>query len=332
MGWFTRKVTDPIEAFQRLMSPDKKTSQGAMEEFQVSLNNNLVMFLRERFEEQKGLDIRLKILEIFTNCRSNLSADDFREILKLLVYPENVLREGIKEILQAVDEERLSPLAEVLCTSTDVGIRAVIQSGIEHSGIIEKMLQKWGEYSAKEKILFLENIVKIQNPRTYPIFFDILKEEVVEAKKEEKRLIQMEFGRHMEKIKDPAFMEECVKQLPAIDQTMWYPVFKTLQFHGDNFFKRGFENLSKKTENYRLKFMQMIEQLSDPLSYPYLFPYLLDRHKTIPPVVQNTIVAITKRFSEELDGMGKDGRAAPGWSNGSSFSPSRWKAVFPIPT
>jgi HEAT repeat protein len=310
MGWFSRKIDDPNEAFGRLLSSDKKVTAQAADDFVTNLNPPLIEFLCERFQEKQTLETRLKILEIFAEKRESLSAEDLRVILKLITFPDSVLRETFKEILSAVTEELLRPLTEVLCNTADVGIRSTIQFAIEKSGLLERFLAKWNEYSTKEKILYLEEIVLLQNPKTYSIFLDILKEEVVDSKKEEKRIIQVEFGKHIEKIKDPAFLELCIKELPSIDQTMWYQTFKCMQFHGDVFFKRVFDGLDRKSETFRLRFMQIIEQLSDPVSYPYLFPYLLDKAKSIPPVARDTIQAIVKRFADELDNMSPEAKEA----------------------
>jgi len=311
MGWFSRKISDPNEAFARLLSPDKKNSDQAKSDFSSNLNHDFVEFLCEKFKEQNTLETRLKILEIFASRSEALSVEDLRSILKLLVYPDSVLRETFKEILKSIDEERLRPLTEVLCSSTDPGIRNIIQYAIEKGGIIDRFLQRWSEYSTKEKILYLEEIVLLQNPKIYPIFYDILKEEVVESRKDEKKIIQVEFGKHIEKIKAPEFMEFILKQLPSVDHTMWYSVFKCMQFQKDNFFKLIFQDLGRKSEGFRLRVLQIIEQLSDPISYPYLFPYLLDKFKTIPPIVHNTIQGIVKRFADERDGMEPSARNAP---------------------
>lgn len=309
MGWFTKKVTDPVETFARLNSPDKRTSDTAKEEFIGSLNNNLVQFLCEQFEENKDLHLRLRVLEIFAARSDSLSSTDLKDILRLIVYPDTLLRETFKDILKNLDEERLKPVTDILITQTDPGIRSVLQHAVERSGILETLLKKWGNYNAKEKILYMEQIVLLQNPKLFPIFFDILKEEVLESKREEKKLIQIEFAKHLEKVKDQAFMDAALKQLPAIDPTMWYPVFKALQIHGEVFFKKIFEGLDRKSEGFRLKILQLVEQLSDPISYPLLFPYLLDKFKTIPPVVNSTIGAIVKRFADELDAMSPDQRS-----------------------
>jgi HEAT repeat protein len=316
MGWFTRKITDPDEAFARLISPDKKVAAGAKEEFIANLNHDLVEFLCRHFDEagnlgQNTLETRLKILEIFAARHDALSNEDLRSILKLLSYPDSVLRETFKEILQSLNEERLRPVTEVLCSTSDTSIRNTLQHAIVHSGILDRLLKKWSEYTTKEKILYLEEIVLLQNPATYPIFMDILKEEVVESKKEEKRIIQVEFGKHIEKIKDPAFLDLCMKNLPNIDPLMWYQVFKCCQYHGEAFFKQIFQDLGRKSEGFRLTVLKLIEQLSDPISYPYLFPYLLDKFKSIPPVVQNTIQAIIKRVADELDAMDEATRNSP---------------------
>ncbi|HEY9068734.1 MAG TPA: HEAT repeat domain-containing protein [Candidatus Ozemobacteraceae bacterium] len=311
MSWFTRKITDPSEAFARLLSPDKSVSQGAFDEFVVSLNNLFVEFLCEKFEENSKLEVRLRILEIFAAKHDALSAEDLRTILKLIKYPDTILRETFKDILKSVDEARVKPLTEVLCSTADPGIRNIIQVSIEKSGLIDSFLKKWSGYTPKDKILYLEELVNLQNPKLYPIFMDILKEEVIESKKEEKRITQVEFGKHLDKIKDVSFLEVAVKNLPSVDQQMWYPLFKCLQIHQDTFFKKVFEDFGRKSETYRLKIMQIMEQLQDPLSYKYLFPYLLDKFKAIPPIVTNTIQGIVKKFAEELDGMAPEARNEP---------------------
>ena len=103
-------------------------------------------------------------------------------------------------------------------------------------------------------------------------------------KREEKKILQVEFSKHIEKIQNPEFMEVCCRQMPAIAQSMRYSVFKCLQKHGDAFFKLVFEGLGKKSENYRIGTLKLIEQLSDPYSYPYLFPYLLAMSLPISPL------------------------------------------------
>ena len=131
MGWFTRKVTDPVEAFARLMSNDKKVSTQAHEEFAVSINHEMVMFLCERFEENLTVENRLKILEVFGEASKSLTIDDLQVILKLLVHPETLLRQAFKDILKTLDEDRLRPITDYLCQTTDPDIRSVLQAAIE---------------------------------------------------------------------------------------------------------------------------------------------------------------------------------------------------------
>lgn len=301
MGWFSRKISDPEEAFARLISPDAKTSQGAVEDFVANLNHSFIQFLVEKFQEENTHENRLKILEIFAARHASLSSEDLRVILKLITYPDTIFRETFKEILQSVSEDKLRPLSEILCSTSDTAIRATLQHAIERAGLLDRLLNKWKDYSTKDKILYLQELVLIQNPKIYPIFLDIMREELSEGKREEKKIIQVEFGKHIEKIKDPEFMETCLRELSNIDQSMWYPVFKCLQFHGDAFFSRLFTDLDRKPENLRLRVMQLLAQLSDPLSFPYLFPYLLDRAKSITPVVRDAIQDIVKRVADQLD-------------------------------
>ncbi|MBP7634465.1 HEAT repeat domain-containing protein [Candidatus Ozemobacteraceae bacterium] len=311
MSWFTRKITDPLETFEHLQSPDTSVSQGAFDDFVANLNHFFVEFLCEKFEENKNQQLRLRILGIFAARHETLSLEDYQSILKLINYPDQVYREVFKEILQSVDEPRLKPLVNILCTTGDSGIRAIIQFAIEKSGIISKFLQKWSAYTPKEKILYLEEMVNLQNPQLYPIFIDILKEDSLEASREDKKIIQVEFSKHIEKIKGQTFLELCLKNMQSIDQSMRYSVFKCLQFHQDAFFSKLFDNFGKKSESYRLKIMQILEQIADPNSYKYLFPHLLDKAKSIPPVVTSTIQSIVKHFADELDGMTPEAIGTP---------------------
>ena len=303
MGWFTRKLTDPEEGYERLTSKDKKTSDRAKTDFVNNLNLGLIEFLCDKFEETDILEHRMQILEVFAAARDQLSEDDLRQILTLIKYPDTVLRETFKEILIGITEENLKAVTEILSETTDKSIHKTIQFGIEKSGILNRLLTKWQTYSVKEQILYLEEIVLLQNPKTYPIFMDIMREEVVEAKKEESRIIQVEFGKLVSKIKDPTFLDLCIKDLPAIAPVMRYEVFKCLQMHGEVFFEKVFKGLGKKSEGFRQHTLQLIEQLSDPLSYPYLFPYLLDKFKAIPPIVRDTIGKIVRDYADELEQM-----------------------------
>ncbi|GAB4273179.1 MAG: hypothetical protein Kow0029_12620 [Candidatus Rifleibacteriota bacterium] len=306
MGWFSRKITDPEEAFSRLISKDKKESEKAKQDFINNLNSKFIEFLCEKFENNDVLEIRLAILEIFAARKQDLSEDDLRTILPLIKYPDTLLRETFKEILSAINEDNLKAVTEVLSETTDQGIHRTIQYGIEKSGILSKLLEKWKNYTVKEQILFLDEIVALQNPKTYPIFMDILREETVEAKKEEHRIIQVEFSKHIEKIKSPDFLDLCIRELPAIAPNMRYPVFKCLQMHGKLFFEKVFDGLGKKSEGFRQHTIKLMEQLSDPLSYPYLFPFLLDTYKSIPPTVRDTIGAIVRNFCKKLEGMSSE--------------------------
>lgn len=311
MGWFSRKITDPAEAFDRLLQKDKKISDQARDDFVANLNHNLIEFLHERFEEQDSVETRLKILEIFAARKNNLSEEDLRLILTLIKYPETLFRETFKEILAGITEENLKAVTEVLGKTLDPDIHSTIQHGIEKSGILRKLLEKWNNYTVKEQILYLDEVVTLQNPKTYPIFMDIMKEEAIEAKKDEKKVLQVEFSKRVDKIKNPEFLDLCIRELPAIAPSMRYPVFKCLQSHGKVFFEKVFEGLGKKSEGFRQHTLKLMEQLTDPMSYQYLFPYLLDPSRSIQPVVADTINKIVKDFSEELEGMTLEHRKAP---------------------
>lgn len=303
MGWFSKKLTDPDEAFARLTSKEKKESERAKQDFATNLNTGFVEFLCEKFEQDDRLETRLLILEVFAVGRLKLGEDDLRIILPLIREPDTLLRETFKEILSAINEENLKAVTEFLSQTSDTGIHRTIQHGIEKSGILAKLLEKWGKFTVKEQILFLDEIVRLQNPKTYPIFMDILKEETVESRKEEKQIIQVEFSKHIDKIKNPDFLDMCIRELPAIAANMRYPVFKCLQKHGKVFFEKVFDGLGKKSEGFRQHTLKLMEQLSDSLAYPYLFPYLLDTYKGIPPIVRDTIGKIVKDFCEDLEEM-----------------------------
>ncbi len=303
MGWFSRKINNPEEVFNRLSQKDKKVSEKAKKEFISCLNTSLIEFLCKKFEAIDDVDTRLTILDIFVKKNNSFSEQDLRHILTLIKYPDQVYRETFKEILSFINEDNLKAVTEALSQTTDPGIHKTIQYGVEKSGIIKLLLSLWDSWGIKDKILFLEEMVMLQNPKTYPIFIDILKDEANEAKREEKKILQVEFSKHIEKIQNPEFLQVCCRQMPAIAQSMRYSVFKCLQKHGDAFFKLVFEGLGKKSENYRIGTLKLIEQLSDPLSYPYLFPYLLDGGKGIPQIVAQTIGNIVKSYCDELDSM-----------------------------
>ena len=303
MGWFSRKISDPEETFANLSSKDKRESDRAKQDFINNLNPGFIEFLAEKFEQEDNLELRIKILETFAGAKDKLGEDELRLILPLIKYPDTLLRETFKEILVGINEENLKAVTEVLDNTRDEGIHRTIQFGIEKSGILAQLLEKWNKYTLKEQILFLEEIVRLQNPKTFPIFLDILKEETVEAKKEEKRIIQVEFSKHVDKIKSPEFLDMCIRDLPAIAPNMRYPVFKCLQMHGKLFFEKVFDGLGKKSEGFRQHTIKLIEQLSDPLAYPYLFPFLLDTYKSIPPSVRDTIQNIVKTYADDLEQM-----------------------------
>ncbi len=310
MGWFSRKLTDPEEAYGRLIQKDKKVSDRAKSDFVSNLNHGFIEFLVEKFEADETLETRLKVLEIFAEARKSLDEDDLRLILTLIKYPDTLLRETFKEILASITEANVKAVTEVLANTLDKDIHRTIQHGIEASGLLTEFLNKWSKYSVKEQILYLEEIVKLQNPKTYPIFLDILKEEVVEAKKEEKKIIQVEFSKHVDKIKSPDFLELCIRELPAIAVNMRYPVFKCLQMHGKVFFEKVFDGLGKKSEGFRQHTLKLMEQLSDPMSYPYLFPFLQDPYKGIPVTVADTIGKIVRDYCDKLEAMPPEARAS----------------------
>jgi HEAT repeat protein len=312
MGWFSRKISDPDEAFTRLLSKEKKVAERARQDFVSCLNPGFTEFLIEKFEGVEDLDTRLRILEVFAEARDKLEEDDLRMILPLLKYPDTLLRETFKEVLSGINEENLKAVTEFLSGTTDKDIHRTVQYGIEKSGILKNLLEKWKNFTVKEQILYLDEIVRLQNPKTYPIFLDILKEETVENKKEEHRIIQVEFSKHIEKLKSPEFLEMCVRELPAIAPNMRYPVFKCLQTHGKLFYEKVFDGLGKKSEGFRQHTLKLMEQLCDPLSYLYLFPFLLDNYKSIPPVVRDTIGKIVKSFCESLDGLPPEELKKPG--------------------
>ncbi len=311
MGWFTRKLTDPEEAFGRLIQKDKKVSERAQGEFVANINFSLIEFLVEKFEQNENSEIRLTILETFVEARKSFGEEELRLILTLIRYPDTLYRETFKEILSNINEDNLKAVTEVLGESTDKDIHRVIQHGVEKSGILAELLTKWKTYSTKEQILHLEEIVMLQNPKTYPIFLDILKEEVVEAKKDEKKILQVEFSKHVANITNPEFLDLCIRELPAIAPSMRYPVFKCLQSHGKVFFEKVFDGLGKKSEGFRQHTIKLLEQLSDPISYPYLFPFLLDPFKSIPTTVADTIGKIVRDYCDKLEAMTPEARKKP---------------------
>ena len=303
MGFFSKKIKNQDEVFQRLSQRDKKVSEKAKSEFISCLNSDHIVYLVKKFKEIEDQETRLAILEIFSKKRDILSEEDLRQILTLITYPDSLFRETFKEILTAVTPDNMKALTECLSQTSDISIHKTIQFGIEKSGLLSMFLQSWNQFTIKEQILYLESLVLLQNPKTYPIFIDIMKDEAVEAKREEKKILQVEFTKHVEKLKRPEFLDACIKSMPAISPTMRYSVFKCLQRHGDAFFKKIFDGLGKKSENYRQNVLKLIEQLNDPVSYPYLFPFLLDPYKSIPQIISDTISKLVKSFCEELETM-----------------------------
>lgn len=308
MALFVKKITDPEEAFQRLIKKDKKASDGAKAEFVASMNHGLVEFLCDKFNETPEQENRLLILETFSAYKENLSEEDFRIILKLFTNSDVLLKEVFKEILSGLNEHNLKAATEILTTSMEPDVHKTIQYGIENSGVLGRILEKWNKFSLKDQIIYIEEIVLIQSPKTYPIFLEIMKEEANEANKDDKKILQVEFSKHLDKIKNPDFMDLCIKELPLIASSMRYPLFKSLQGHGKAFFEKFFDGLSKKSENLRLQSIKIMDQLVDPNSYPYLFPYLLDTAKSVPSTTAEAISKIVKNFCDELEGLGEEGR------------------------
>ncbi len=304
MGWFTRTIKNPDEVFERLCQSEQKVSEKAKNEFIECLNSDHIKFLVRKFKETENSDVRLNILEIFaaTNNRDyTFTIDELKDILTLIVYPDTLYRETFKEILLGINLENLKAVTEFLSNTSDLDIHRTIQHGIESSGILTMFLKQWNEFSIKEQILYIKELVLIQNPKSFPIFIDIMKEETVDAKKEDKKILQMEFLKYVDNIKSPEFLEICTKSMVAIAPALRYSIFKCFQIHGNEFFKRIFEKLDANSDGYRLNIIQLIDQLSDPISYPYLFPFLLDSYKPIPPIVCNTINTIIKTYCDELE-------------------------------
>ncbi|MBF0406942.1 MAG: HEAT repeat domain-containing protein [Candidatus Riflebacteria bacterium] len=301
MGWLNSKPFDLTQSFLDMSSPDRKLASQAQKDIESTLDHNSVQFLCTKFEETDSLDLRLKILEILAHKRVSLSPADIKEIIKLLSYQDPLLREAFKEVFSEISEANLQPFVDVLCVTTDQGIRSVINYSIDRSGIIERLISKWTEYSSKDKLLYLNSIVQLQNPRLYPIFFDILKEETSEQKKEEKKPLQLEFMRHAEKIKDPIFMEQCVKNLPSIESGVWYGLLKLLRAHGDEFYKTLFDSFERKPMAFKHKLLMMLQQLLDLKSYPYLFSSLQDKAKGIPQLALDAICGIARNYCLEVE-------------------------------
>ena len=258
MGWFTKAIKNQDEAFERLSSKDKKVCEIAKDEFITWLDSNHIAYLVDKFKETEDQEVRLTILEIFAKKNDSLSEDDLRKILELITYPDSLYRETFKEILSAVTPDNMKALTECLSQTSDIlyclhlalslynkkhynedetEIHNTIQYGIEKSGLLDMFLQSWNQFTVKEQILYLEQLVLLQNPKTYPIFIDIMKDETVEDKKQEKIILQVEFGKHVEKLKSPDFLNVCIESMPSISTSLRYPVFKCLQKHGEMFFK-----------------------------------------------------------------------------------------------
>ncbi|MDD2998697.1 MAG: hypothetical protein PHV05_06505, partial [Candidatus Riflebacteria bacterium] len=311
MGWFSKKITDPEDAFEQLAEQDKKVSEASKTDFINNMNPELLAFLHKKFKETDSLELRVKILETFAGCANQFTEKDLKLVMTLIKYPDTLLRETFKEILSGINETNLKAVTEVLSSTLDPDIHNTIQHGIEKSGILKKLLDKWNNYSVKDQILYLQEIVILQNPKTYPIFMDILKEEQDEEKKEEKKILQVEFSKYVARIKNPDFLDLCIRELPSIAPGMRYPVFKCLQSHGKVFFEKFFNGLARKNEAFRHHTLKLMEQLSDDASYPYLFPYLLDPYRSIPPVVTDTIGKIVRDFGDTLDGLLPAARKTP---------------------
>lgn len=300
MGWFSKGITDPEKTYESLISEDKSTSERAANDFVNNINNDYVHLLCEKFEETDQRDIRLKITDIFAKCRSSLGQAEMRRVLKLICLCKSPVRESFKEILQDLREVNLKAVTDTLAETTDRDIYHLVQDAIEKSGILDRMLAQWDSYSVKDQILYMEELIRIQNPKTYPILMDILKDARFADNKDERRIIQMEFTKHIDKIKSPDFLDFIIKRLPEISSSMRYPVFKCLQKHGDSFFSQLFDGLEKKNDAFRQHTFKLLEQLSDPLSYKYLFPFLLDKSSGIPPTVRTTISNIVKSYCDNL--------------------------------
>lgn len=308
MALFVKKITDPEEAYQRLISDNEKVSSMARQEFVASMNHGLVEFLYDKYGEAKDLLEKLAIIETYAAYRKDITEEDMRLILKLIVGSEPEIRDALKEVLVGMNETNLMAATEVLTNTTDPDIHDLIQHGIEESGVLGRILEKWNRFTLKEQVLYIGEIVLIQSPKTYPIFLEIMKEETVVEKQDDKKILQVEFTKHLEKIKNPDFMDLCIKELPSIAPSVRYPLFKGMQSHGKNFYEKIFDGLSKKSENLRLASIKLMDQLVDENSYPYLFPFLLDTGKSVPGATAEAIVKIVRGFCDELEGMGVEGR------------------------
>lgn len=306
MALFVKQITDPEEAYQRLLSKDQKVASGAKEQFVASMDHGLIEFLVDKFKESGETSERVVILEAISGYRQNLSEQDLSLILSLLSYKEPLIQEAIKEILLGLSELNLKAATELLTSTTDANIHKIIQYGIENSGVLGRILEQWNKFSLKDQILYIEELVTIQSPKTYPIFLEIMKEG--DAESEDRKVLQVEFTKHLDKIKDPDFMDVCIEKLTSIAASVRYPLFKSLQVHGKVFFEKFFGGLQRKSENIKLQSLKIMDQLVDPNSYQYLFPFLLDSAKSVPQTTIEAISKIIKAFCDELETMGGEAR------------------------
>lgn len=308
MALFVKKITDPEEAYKRLISDNQKVSGPARQEFVASMDHGLVEFLYDKYNEAGDLLEKLAIIETYAAYRKDITEEDMRLILKLVNGADPEVVEALKQVLVGLNETNLMAATELLASTTDQSIHDIIQHGIGESGVLGRILEKWNRFSLKEQVLYIGEIVLIQSPKTYPIFLEIMKEETVVEKQDDKKILQVEFTKHLDKIKSPDFMDLCIKELPAIAASVRYPLFKGMQTHGKIFYEKIFDGLAKKSENLRLASIRLMDQLVDANSYPYLFPFLLDTGKSVPSASAEAIVKIVKGFCEDLEAMGEESR------------------------
>ncbi|MBF0409169.1 MAG: HEAT repeat domain-containing protein [Candidatus Riflebacteria bacterium] len=299
--FFAKKIENPEEAYSRLISGDAKASVSALEEFQGNLDSKLIAFLCNKFLEETTLDIRLKILKIFAAKSSVFTNPDLVELLKLTKIQGPKYREAFKDVFGHLDENRLRPLQECMASTTDPEIHIILQSAIEATGIVDKHISKWKTYSLPEKLQHIDEMVRLQSTKLYPIFFEIIQDDP--QKSEDKKVLQTKLSTLFTVIKDPAFLELAIRKLPNIDQNVWSTLFKCLQQHGEAFFKALFTGLPERGDAFKLKTMQVLQELGNPLCFPYLLPILFDKAKRIPDATQKAIEEIVRKNASEIEAL-----------------------------
>ncbi|MFC1745675.1 HEAT repeat domain-containing protein [Candidatus Riflebacteria bacterium] len=293
----------PEKSVERLFSANEVTLGTEIKEIQGGYTEEhglhfIKIFPGSSYEQKE------KLLFYLAACKNKHSVRVLKQALIIIQDENPQIREmGVGIFPHNIDVEFIDIMIDELNKpETTQGYRECINKIIADSGVVQELIGYFQAADRKGRLKILQEIAELQNPSSYELVFNVLKEEKTLTKSKEKKPLQREMLKLLPKFKDPSFLNFIIPRIHLLDPSALYEVFTMLRVYGEKFYQALVKHIANRNSSFQHKSLTIIHRMQDEDSYWSLFTtFFGNPNKAIEEETEVIIGKLLKKFADKFE-------------------------------